>query len=130
MSTVLPALPALPHPSTRHRNLRTPGHQVLVLEARVRGAGQSGRTSAHIMQWNDDFYSAIEGKVGRWSVVGGRWVGGSSCTGSWRKGGMEAGGLGGPYGAEPQGGIKMWNARTRRPLATAKARTDVAVTSS
>ncbi|EFJ50099.1 hypothetical protein VOLCADRAFT_89132 [Volvox carteri f. nagariensis] len=41
------------------------GHDVVVLEARVRGAGQSGRTSAHIMQWNDDFYSVIESKYGK-----------------------------------------------------------------
>ncbi|KAG2497175.1 hypothetical protein HYH03_004764 [Edaphochlamys debaryana] len=40
------------------------GHDVIVLEARTRGAGQSGRTSAHIMQWNDDFYETLESKYG------------------------------------------------------------------
>ncbi|KXZ47373.1 hypothetical protein GPECTOR_36g94 [Gonium pectorale] len=41
------------------------GHKVVVLEARARGAGQSGRTSAHIMQWNDDYYSVLESKYGK-----------------------------------------------------------------
>ena len=27
-----------------------------VLESRVIGAGQTGRTTAHLMPWNDDYY--------------------------------------------------------------------------
>lgn len=41
------------------------GVSVVVLEGRVRGAGQTGRTSAHIMQWNDDFFMQIEEKFGK-----------------------------------------------------------------
>ncbi|KAG2443184.1 hypothetical protein HYH02_009261 [Chlamydomonas schloesseri] len=40
------------------------GRDVVVVEARAVGAGQSGRTSAHIMQWNDDYYGTIEEKFG------------------------------------------------------------------
>lgn len=32
------------------------GKRVVVLESRVRGAGQTGRTTAHIMNWFDDYY--------------------------------------------------------------------------
>lgn len=34
----------------------TTGKSVVVLESRARGSGQSGRTSAHLMLWNDDYY--------------------------------------------------------------------------
>jgi glycine/D-amino acid oxidase-like deaminating enzyme len=33
------------------------GKSVAVLEARVIGAGQTGRTTAHLMPWNDDYYA-------------------------------------------------------------------------
>ncbi|PNH06546.1 putative Rieske 2Fe-2S iron-sulfur protein yhfW [Tetrabaena socialis] len=42
---------------------RKRGKEVVVVEARTRGAGQSGRTSAHIMQWNDDYYGTLESKA-------------------------------------------------------------------
>ena len=32
------------------------GKPVPVLGARVIGAGQTGRTTAHLMPWNDDYY--------------------------------------------------------------------------
>ncbi len=37
-------------------NLAREGKSVVVLESRCRGAGQTGRTTAHIMTWLDDFY--------------------------------------------------------------------------
>lgn len=40
------------------------GKNVVVLEARVCGAGMTGRTTAHIMQWNDDFYQSVEEMYG------------------------------------------------------------------
>ena len=46
--------PASPPPS---------GRDVVLVEARAVGAGQSGRTSAHVMQWNDDYFGEIEKKV-------------------------------------------------------------------
>ncbi|CAK9217581.1 unnamed protein product [Sphagnum troendelagicum] len=41
-------------------NLVKEGKKVIVLEARVIGAGQTGRTTAHIMPWFDDFYHIVE----------------------------------------------------------------------
>lgn len=32
------------------------GKKVVVLESRARGSGQTGRTTAHIMTWMDDYY--------------------------------------------------------------------------
>jgi len=32
------------------------GKSVAVLEGRVIGGGQTGRTTAHLMPWNDDYY--------------------------------------------------------------------------
>ncbi|KAH7623959.1 hypothetical protein Ndes2526B_g01211 [Nannochloris sp. 'desiccata'] len=37
-------------------NLAREGKSVVVLESRVRGAGQTGKTTAHIMTWLDDYY--------------------------------------------------------------------------
>jgi hypothetical protein len=37
---------------------------LLRLRLPVAGAGQTGRTTAHIMKWNDDFYHTIESKFG------------------------------------------------------------------
>jgi len=33
---------------------------VVVLEARARGASQTGRTAGHLMLWNDDYYHKQE----------------------------------------------------------------------
>ncbi|KAG6549264.1 hypothetical protein Mapa_009250 [Marchantia paleacea] len=41
-------------------NLAKNGESVVVLESRVRGGGQTGRTTAHLMQWFDDFYHQVE----------------------------------------------------------------------
>ncbi|KAG0612532.1 hypothetical protein M758_6G034900 [Ceratodon purpureus] len=41
-------------------NLVRAGKKVIVLEARCRGAGQTGRTTAHLMPWYDDFYFEVE----------------------------------------------------------------------
>ncbi|KAL3688749.1 hypothetical protein R1sor_015058 [Riccia sorocarpa] len=41
-------------------NLAKNGKSVVVLEYRVRGGGNTGRTTAHLMQWFDDFYSLVE----------------------------------------------------------------------
>ncbi|CAI5469418.1 unnamed protein product [Closterium sp. Yama58-4] len=38
---------------------------VMVLEARAIGSGQTGRTTAHLMPWNDDYYSVLERLFGR-----------------------------------------------------------------
>ena len=38
-------------------SMLTTGKSVAVLEARVIGAGQTGRTTAHLMPWNDDYYA-------------------------------------------------------------------------
>jgi glycine/D-amino acid oxidase-like deaminating enzyme len=43
-------------------NLTRRGKKVALVEARVIGAGQTGRTSAHIMQWQDDYYHILEEK--------------------------------------------------------------------
>lgn len=40
-------------------NLVKEGKKVVVLEAKARGSGMTGRTTAHIMTWNDDFYYKI-----------------------------------------------------------------------
>ncbi|GAB4819568.1 hypothetical protein N2152v2_006614 [Parachlorella kessleri] len=40
------------------------GKSVVVLEARVRGGGQTGRTTAHIMTWLDDYYYECESMHG------------------------------------------------------------------
>jgi Rieske Fe-S protein/glycine/D-amino acid oxidase-like deaminating enzyme len=41
-----------------------PPLSVVVLEARVRGGGMSGRSTAHVMQWVDDYYHNIESAYG------------------------------------------------------------------
>ncbi|GBG82654.1 hypothetical protein CBR_g35020 [Chara braunii] len=41
------------------------GKKVVLLESRVRGAGQTGRTTAHLMVWNDDYYSVLARTFGR-----------------------------------------------------------------
>lgn len=41
-------------------NLAKAGKDVVLCEARVIGAGQTGRTTAHIMTWDDDWYSYVE----------------------------------------------------------------------
>jgi glycine/D-amino acid oxidase-like deaminating enzyme/nitrite reductase/ring-hydroxylating ferredoxin subunit len=41
-------------------NLLKEGKSVVVLEARAIGAGQSGRSTAHLMSWNDDYYMRLE----------------------------------------------------------------------
>ncbi len=33
---------------------------MVVLEARARGASQTGRTAGHLMLWNDDYYHKQE----------------------------------------------------------------------
>eukprot|EP00898_Chlorokybus_atmophyticus_P005908 jgi/Chlat1/6318/Chrsp44S09058 len=43
-------------------NLAKKGKKVVLLEARTIGAGQTGRTTAHLMGWNDDYYHVIEEK--------------------------------------------------------------------
>ncbi|KAI5079297.1 hypothetical protein GOP47_0004776 [Adiantum capillus-veneris] len=40
-------------------NLVKEGKKVVVLEAKARGSGMTGRTTAHIMTWNDDYYYKI-----------------------------------------------------------------------
>jgi glycine/D-amino acid oxidase-like deaminating enzyme len=40
------------------------GKDVVVLEARTRGSGQTGRTTAHLMTWNDDYYHMIDRMYG------------------------------------------------------------------
>lgn len=40
------------------------GKKVVVIEGRMRGSGQTGRTTAHIMEWIDDFYYEVENKFG------------------------------------------------------------------
>lgn len=40
--------------------LQKGGKRVALCEARCIGAGQSGRTSAHIMEWFDDYYCELE----------------------------------------------------------------------
>ncbi|XP_024538060.1 uncharacterized protein LOC112348921 [Selaginella moellendorffii] len=45
-------------------NLIKEGKSVIVLEGRTRGSGQTGRTTAHIMPWNDDFYYMLEQQHG------------------------------------------------------------------
>ncbi|KAL4423050.1 hypothetical protein ABPG77_002084 [Micractinium sp. CCAP 211/92] len=46
-------------------NLAKAGKKVVVLEARTRGAGQTGRTTAHIMTWLDDYYYECESMHGK-----------------------------------------------------------------
>lgn len=41
-------------------NLAKAGKKVIVLESRAIGAGQTGKTTAHLMPWNDDYYYEIE----------------------------------------------------------------------
>ncbi|GFH16038.1 rieske domain-containing protein, partial [Haematococcus lacustris] len=41
------------------------GKSVAVIEARTRGSGQTGRSSAHIMQWVDNSYHRLESKYGK-----------------------------------------------------------------
>ncbi|KAK9836086.1 hypothetical protein WJX81_000189 [Elliptochloris bilobata] len=41
-------------------NLAKAGKSVVVLESRTRGSGQTGRTTAHLMLWNDDYYHLQE----------------------------------------------------------------------
>eukprot|EP00850_Spirogloea_muscicola_P004666 SM000020S06016 [mRNA] locus=s20:406024:409260:+ [translate_table: standard] len=40
-------------------HLAKAGKSVVVLEYRAIGAGQTGRTTAHLMPWNDDYYSIL-----------------------------------------------------------------------
>ncbi|CAI5508327.1 unnamed protein product [Closterium sp. Naga37s-1] len=54
----------------KHRKARGGGGggkdlSVVVLEARAIGSGQTGRTTAHLMPWNDDYYSVLERLFGR-----------------------------------------------------------------
>lgn len=46
-------------------NLAKEGKKVVVLEARTRGAGQTGRTTAHIMTWLDDYFYECESMHGK-----------------------------------------------------------------
>jgi choline dehydrogenase-like flavoprotein len=48
--------PRLPTPTPRP----TAGKQVAVLEARTRGAGQSGKTHGLLTTWCNDFYANVE----------------------------------------------------------------------
>jgi len=41
-------------------NLAKSGKKVIVLESRAIGAGQTGKTTAHLMPWNDDYFYLIE----------------------------------------------------------------------
>ncbi|CAI7866360.1 unnamed protein product [Closterium sp. NIES-53] len=41
------------------------GKSTVLLERRCIGSGQTGRTTAHIMAWNDDFYMNLEKSFGR-----------------------------------------------------------------
>lgn len=41
-------------------NLLKAGKSVIVVESRVVGAGQTGRSTAHIMPWFDDYYHLVE----------------------------------------------------------------------
>ncbi|EIE23568.1 DAO-domain-containing protein [Coccomyxa subellipsoidea C-169] len=45
-------------------NLSKQGKKVVVLEGRSRGSGQTGRTTAHLMMWNDDYYHQVEKQFG------------------------------------------------------------------
>eukprot|EP00897_Mesotaenium_endlicherianum_P005007 jgi/Mesen1/4534/ME000231S03793 len=45
-------------------NLVKEGKSVVVLEAKAIGAGQTGRTTAHLMPWNDDYYTILESMFG------------------------------------------------------------------
>ncbi|EFN55349.1 hypothetical protein CHLNCDRAFT_134365 [Chlorella variabilis] len=46
-------------------NLAKAGKKVVVLEARTRGAGQTGRTTAHLMTWLDDYFYECESMHGK-----------------------------------------------------------------
>lgn len=41
-------------------NLLKAGKSVIVLESRVVGAGQTGKSTTHIMPWFDDYYHLVE----------------------------------------------------------------------
>lgn len=45
-------------------NLQRNGKNVVLIESRVRGSGQTGRTTAHIMKWWDDYYYLMEKEYG------------------------------------------------------------------
>ncbi|CAI5463281.1 unnamed protein product [Closterium sp. Yama58-4] len=45
--------------------LQRKGKSTVLLERRCIGSGQTGRTTAHIMAWNDDFYMNLEKSFGR-----------------------------------------------------------------
>ncbi|EFJ13061.1 hypothetical protein SELMODRAFT_424962 [Selaginella moellendorffii] len=45
-------------------NLAKAGKQVVVLEARAIGSGQTGKTTAHLMPWFDDYYFEAESTLG------------------------------------------------------------------
>ena len=47
-----------------HRSAIGAGKKVVILDARIIGAGQTGRTTAHLMTWNDDYYHQLEKMFG------------------------------------------------------------------
>ena len=47
-----------------HQSAIGAGKKVVILDARIIGAGQTGRTTAHLMTWNDDYYYQLEKMFG------------------------------------------------------------------
>lgn len=45
-------------------SLQKEGKNVILLEARARASGQTGRTTAHVMMWWDDYYHMMEKEYG------------------------------------------------------------------
>jgi hypothetical protein len=50
------------------------GMNTVLLEGRVLGAGMTGRTTAHLMTWNDDYYYVLASEYGQektkaWALV-------------------------------------------------------------
>lgn len=41
------------------------GKKVVVVDNKEVGSGQTGKTTAHVMMWNDDYYMEIESKFGK-----------------------------------------------------------------
>lgn len=48
-----------------HNVMWDAGMGVTLLEYRTLGSGMTGRTTAHIMTWNDDYYSVLQSEFGK-----------------------------------------------------------------
>lgn len=58
-----------PHKQNTAYNLARNGKKVALVDARTRCSGQTGNTSAHIMEWLDDFYFTVEEKFNTESMA-------------------------------------------------------------